>query len=168
MNSQQGFFGVISLLFLIVSILGLRDVFISLSWRKVKGKILYSKIISREVQSEESEATGIIQSLQIRYEYHVNGQRYCSARIARSSLGKISAKGDYLYGYLSHASRYQVGTTVDVYVSPDNPGESVLVRLAIGPLVLFSLCLFVGIIYLAIVIFHIPIPFPGKVIGGVE
>jgi hypothetical protein len=159
-QSQEWLFGIIGLLFFIVSIVGLRDALLPLSWRKVKGKILSSRITSREVQFSEPESTSLIRSLQARYEYEVDGQRYVSSRIARSFFGEKSNKGDYLYGYLSHASRYQIGASVDVYVCPDDPGESVLVRLAIGPLVMFSLFLIVAAIYLVIVIFHIPVPVP--------
>ena len=162
MDNQRITFGIIALLFLIAGVIGLNDVFIPMFWHKVKGKILHSKIVSREIEYEEFASsppvTKNVRSLQVRYEYQVDGQRYFGTRIARSFLGRPSERDDFLYKYVSHSSRYSVGATVDVYVDPNNPRESVLVKLAIGPLILFSLLLLIAVFYLTLVIFNIYLP----------
>ena len=66
---------------------------------------------------------GVARQLQIRYEWHINGRRYKGSR-ERFTIWRLGGRTpDEAWDRLAAAVP---GSTIQVYVDPDNPGQAVI------------------------------------------
>ena len=99
---------------------GYRTSMASKSWPSVIGSIIQSEIEKQTSTSGEgtTKKTTVKEYPKIAYQYHIDGQRYKSAKI--SFLSSIGSARQVV-------SRYPQGKTVPVYYNPDMPEQAVLV-----------------------------------------
>lgn len=109
----------------------------ALGWQRVPGTMLGSGVAGYQTQAGAGRMGANVQRSVVAYQYQVNGQTFVGQRAA---FGTPFGFGMGLGGIASaQASRYAPGQTVDVWVDPKNPMNSVLRRSAPSSLVMTAL-----------------------------
>lgn len=109
----------------------------ALGWQRASGIMLGSGVAGYQTQAGAGRMSANVQRSVVAYQYQVNGQTFVGQRAA---FGAPVGFGMGLGGIASaQASRYAPGQTVDVWVDPKNPMDSVLRRSAPSSLVMTTL-----------------------------
>ncbi len=106
----------------------------ALGWQRVPGTMLGSGVAGYQTQAGGGRTGANVARSVVAYQYQLNGQTFVGQRAA---FGTPLGFGMGLGGIASaQASRYAPGQTVDVWVDPANPMNSVLRRSAPSSLVM--------------------------------
>ncbi|OBK80562.1 DUF3592 domain-containing protein [Mycobacterium sp. 1164985.4] len=109
----------------------------ALGWQRVPGTMLGSGVAGYQTQAGGGRMGANVARSVVGYQYQVGGQTFVGQRVA---FGTALGFGMGLGGIASaQASRYAPGQTVDVWVDPNNPMNSVLRRSAPSSLVMTAL-----------------------------
>lgn len=109
----------------------------ALGWQRVPGTVLGSGVAGYQTQAGAGRMGANVARSVVAYQYQVGGQTFVGQRAA---FGTPLGFGMGLGGVASaQASRYAPGQTVDVWVEPHNPMNSVLRRSAPSSLVMTAL-----------------------------
>lgn len=109
----------------------------ALGWQRVPATMLGSGVAGYQTQAGGGRMGANVQRSVVGYQYHVGGQTFVGQRAA---FGTPLGFGMGLGGIASaQAARYAPGQTVDVWVDPNNPMNSVLRRSAPSSLVMTAL-----------------------------
>ena len=130
-----GFFSAVVMLFLVATIVKVREVRKAAQWSKTSGRIVRSREGFDLVQRDREKMPVNERIADIVYEYQVAGRTYRAKRITFAEITGPDEVPGLLAGYPE-------GKLVDVYYDPAQPGEAVLDRtmdgLARGCLVLLA------------------------------
>ncbi|OBB36540.1 DUF3592 domain-containing protein [Mycobacterium sp. 852002-51961_SCH5331710] len=109
----------------------------ALGWQRVPGNMLGAGVAGYQTQAGGGRMGANVARSVVGYQYQVGGQTFVGQRAA---FGTPLGFGMGLGGIASaQASRYAPGQTVDVWVDPNNPMNSVLRRSAPSSLVMTAL-----------------------------
>ena len=95
----------------------------------VTGRALSSEIRKFTIQQTGTTTSSTTWRLFVSYEYQVGDQRFTSDTVAASPPNSNAALGQGPSKHLEElASRYEAGREIVVFVSPDTPSRSVLIK----------------------------------------
>lgn len=96
----------------------------SLGWPSVSGQVTSSSVSLETTQADSDSRLVSTYYPSVSYDYRVDGQSFKGSRIGVGGTEGFSRKEDAE----AVAGRYPIGSKVDVYCDPANPGYAVLVR----------------------------------------